>query len=88
MKFLSYTNNSIMNVHTKFQFNLNTESFQINQKQMRFFRSSATVLLSYVKFLATPIQKFIASKQQQIKSPNFNHILVTSQAMVTPNLSN
>jgi len=36
--------------------------------------------LSYVKFLATPIQKFITSKPQQIKSPNFNHILVISQS--------
>jgi len=44
--------------------------------------------LSYVKFLATPIQKFIASKPHRIKSPNFNNILVTSQAMVNLNLSN
>jgi len=54
---------------------------------VHFFKFSATVMLSYVEFLATLIQKFIASKPQRIKPPNFNHILIRSQAMVTPNLS-
>jgi len=45
-------------------------------------------MLSNVRFLIAPIQNFISSKTQRIKSPNFNHILVTSQPMITPNLSN
>jgi len=77
-----------MNVHAKFQLNLNTESFQINRKQSAFFKSSATVLLSIVELLATQIQNFIVSKPHRIKAPNFNHTLIRSQAMVTPNFSN
>jgi len=36
------------------------------------FRSSATVLMLCAWLLAAPIQKFIASKPQRIRSPKFN----------------